>query len=170
MKILLFTVLLALLAFSGAAAKVTLFLHDNDKAFIQALIMTESMNDDSAVGDNGKAYGALQIHAKTVTDINKLQRLSLTHNDMFKRNCAIYSCYIYLAYWGKNYTLETGKKPSYQTLARIWNGGPEGYKNSKTKKYWKKVKTHLKKRRLMIKKMNQALAKQQADSQQIVVK
>ena len=31
---------------------------------------------------------------------------------------------------------ETGKKPTDEVLARIWNGGPRGWKKKSTRKYW----------------------------------
>ena len=138
-------------------AEIKLILHADDKAFIQALIMVESNDKDKVVGDSGNAYGCLQIHEKTVKDINRLQSLEFSHNDMFNRIYAIYACYIYLMYWGDNYFVETGRKPSYETLARIWNGGPEGYKSEKTNYYWQKVKGNLSNKESMITLMNKRL-------------
>ena len=46
---------------------------------------------------------------------------------------------LYLTYWGKEYTRNTGKIPSYEQYARIWNGGPKGLKKASTLDYWKKV-------------------------------
>ncbi|MDP6249404.1 MAG: hypothetical protein QGH26_01040 [Candidatus Pacebacteria bacterium] len=37
-----------------------------------------------------------------------------------------------------------GREPTLQDMARIWNGGPNGYKKPSTKKYWEKVKEVLK--------------------------
>lgn len=47
---------------------------------------------------------------------------------------------LYLTYWGKEYTRNTGKIPSYEQYARIWNGGPKGWKKASTLEYWKKVR------------------------------
>ena len=38
-------------------------------------------------------------------------------------------------------------KPTYEVYARIWNGGPDGWKKRSTLKYWKKVKKELKKKK-----------------------
>ena len=40
----------------------------------------------------------------------------------------------------------TGKIFTDEIGARIWNGGPNGWKKESTKKYWKKVIAHLKKK------------------------
>ena len=36
-----------------------------------------------------------------------------------------------------------GRDPTPEDLARIHNGGPNGYKNKLTVKYWEQVKKHL---------------------------
>ena len=36
-----------------------------------------------------------------------------------------------------------GRDPTPEDLARIHNGGPNGYKNKLTVKYWERVKKHL---------------------------
>jgi hypothetical protein len=50
---------------------------------------------------------------------------------------------IYLNHYGKVYEKKTGKKATCEVLSRIHNGGPNGYKNPKTIKYWNKVKAIL---------------------------
>ena len=48
-----------------------------------------------------------------------------------------------LTYWrhyGEQYRRTTGKTPTAEVLARIHNGGPDGWKNPATHKYWQKVK------------------------------
>ena len=36
-----------------------------------------------------------------------------------------------------------GRDPTSEDLARIHNGGPDGYKSKLTIKYWERVKKHL---------------------------
>ena len=36
-----------------------------------------------------------------------------------------------------------GRTPTYEDVARIHNGGPNGYKKTATYKYWQKVKKKL---------------------------
>lgn len=106
---------------------------------LKALITVESRGNDKAVGDNGKAFGPLQIHQEVVDDYNRWTGSKLKHEDMFDRNTAMKVCVKYLAMYGKIYQKKTGKAPSYEVLARIWNGGPNGYKNPNTDHYAAKV-------------------------------
>lgn len=53
---------------------------------------------------------------------------------------------LYLTYWGHHYKEVTGKCPTAETYARIWNGGPDGWKKRSTVKYWKKVKKEIRTR------------------------
>ena len=117
----------------------------NDKidSLILPLISVESSNNDNAIGDNGKAFGALQIWNIVVEDVNRVYKTSYEHKDMFTRNNAIEVCIRYLSFWGKQYTKNTGKEPTQEVYARMWNGGPKGYRKKATEKYWKKVKNLL---------------------------
>jgi hypothetical protein len=47
---------------------------------------------------------------------------------------------LYLMYWGDVYRKKTGRPPDYEAFARIWNGGPDGWKKRLTLNYWKKVR------------------------------
>ena len=86
---------------------------------------------DNIIGDKGKAIGPLQIHA---TEYDK--SIGGEYKDCFKLS---YSSKIFLAYMQRY-----GKGKTIEQQARIWNGGPKGYKKSATIKYWEKVKGHLK--------------------------
>ncbi|UDQ97510.1 hypothetical protein AAEX28_10850 [Lentisphaerota bacterium WC36G] len=162
MKKLIYTILFALLCSISIASKAKtlhITLHSSDKILIQSLIMTETGGDDKAIGDDGLAYGALQIHQGVVDDVNRIYGLELTHQNMFNRHNAIFVCFAYLRYWAVQYHKTTKKLPTYEVLARIWNGGPEGYKNSDTAAYWEKVKKHLKQQKDMLELMNDYLKK-----------
>ena len=41
------------------------------------------------------------------------------------------------------YTRRTGRIPTAETYARIWNGGPDGWKKPTTAAYWRKVRAKL---------------------------
>jgi hypothetical protein len=110
----------------------------NYSALISALMAVESggyRNPDTAVGDGGKAIGALQIHREVVKDVNHFYGTSYTWNGMTNRADARKVCDLYLRKWAK------GKSP--EDAARIWNGGPTGHTKSATKSYWTKVNRHL---------------------------
>jgi hypothetical protein len=115
-------------------------------SLIPALIEVESNGNDQAIGDNGKAFGPLQIWDICVQDVNRIYNVGYEHEQMFNRGHAIDVCVLYLLHWGAKYKLKTGKQPSYEVLARIWNGGPMGYKNPKTIGYWNKVNKALTKK------------------------
>lgn len=109
---------------------------------IEAMIWVESRDNDSAVGDGGRAVGCLQIHPIMVREANrilKLQKSSISYNllDRWDREKSIEIFYIVNNYHNKS--------KSYEAIARSWNGGPNWIEKSSTKKYWRKVKRKLKK-------------------------
>lgn len=46
----------------------------------------------------------------------------------------------YLEYYGERYARQTGRQPTAEVLARIHNGGPNGWRKDSTLEYWRKVK------------------------------
>lgn len=112
-----------------------------DPRLVNAIIQVESSGRDRAVGDNGKAFGPLQIHASVVEDVNRLYGTSYTHKDMFDRVSATDVCRKYIDFYGSEKRL--GRAPTVQDHARIWNGGPAGWKHKATEGYWQKVRKHL---------------------------
>jgi hypothetical protein len=122
---------------------------DTTAKLIPSLIQVESKGDSKAVGDNGKALGALQIWKVVVQDVNSIHKTKYTHKDMFDLQKSKTVCYKYLNYHGKQYKQRYNKPASYEVLSRIWNGGPTGYKKQTTNNYWLKVKADLKKRKLL---------------------
>jgi len=110
-------------------------------SLILAIIMVESGGDIYAVGDNGKAYGCMQIHQAVVTDVNRVYGTTYTHDDMFNRG---YSIDVFIKYTDLYCTKRRlGREPTFEDLARCWNGGPMGYKKKSTIKYWEKVKKEM---------------------------
>lgn len=103
---------------------------------LAAIIMVESGNNDMAIGDNGKAIGALQIHRAVVIDANRISGRAYRWDRMTNRTEALQVAEIYLRHYGRS--------KSDEQLARIWNGGPTGYQKAATVGYWNKVKKHLK--------------------------
>lgn len=109
-----------------------------------AIMQVESggcLNPSHAVGDNGASIGAYQIQKAVIDDCNRVyKQYTFTYNDRYDIQKSKQICYLYLSYWGNHYKKKTGKEPTAETLARIWNGGPNGYKKQSTIKYWNKVK------------------------------
>lgn len=111
----------------------------NLSTLISALIAVESGGRDLAIGDFGAAIGPLQIHQSVVFDVNRISRTHFTHQEMTNRAIAVQVARVYLNHYAKGRTDEEA--------ARIWNGGPLGYKKSATIPYWKKVKNQMNKLR-----------------------
>jgi hypothetical protein len=106
-----------------------------DKLF-NAIHQVETGGRTGAIlGDNGRALGPLQIHKGYWLDSRVPGVYSSCTN-------LAYSQSVMLAYW-KRYAPKALAANDLETLARIHNGGPLGYKKSATLGYWRKVKTHL---------------------------
>jgi hypothetical protein len=104
---------------------------------IAAMITIESNGDEKAIGDNGRAWGCLQIRAVVIKDVNKVYGLHYNREDAFDPKKAREICRMYLLHWGNK--INNCTPGSY---ARIWNGGPKGNRKPGTVAYWKKVKEY----------------------------
>ena len=104
-------------------------------ALLAALIAVESGGNDRAVGDHGRAIGALQIHAAVVRDVNRIHGTKYRHADMHDRAKAVRVCGLYLR------TYAPGAMPEVQ--ARTWNGGPRGASKASTRGYWARVQREM---------------------------
>jgi len=102
---------------------------------IPALIQVESRGNDRAIGDSGKAVGALQLWPIMVEDVNRIAGTRYTLADRFDRRKSEEMVRIYLTHYARNKTIEQA--------ARIHNGGPTGDRKEATKKYWEKVRKEL---------------------------
>lgn len=107
---------------------------------IAALIVVESHGRDNAIGDGGQAIGCLQMHPCVIEDVNRVYRTEFAFTDRTDHLKSIKIAQLYLWYWGNHYRTTTGKEPTWETYARIWNGGPYGYQKTATIRYWHKVK------------------------------
>jgi len=108
---------------------------------LTALIAVESSGDPNAIGDNGLAYGCLQLHAGYVQDAAEFAGKTWRHQDAFNPATAEQIVRAYMARYATQKRL--GRSPTYEDIARIHNGGPNGYKKAATDKYWNKVKINL---------------------------
>jgi|TARA_R100001480_G_C4627842_1_gene167419 soluble lytic murein transglycosylase-like protein len=113
----------------------------NLSLLIIALIAVESSGDPNAIGDNGLAYGCLQLHSAYVQDAAEYARQDWTHEDAFNPATAEQIVRAYMARYATKKRL--GREPTYSDLARMHNGGPNGSKKAATDKYWQKVKKKL---------------------------
>lgn len=109
---------------------------------IPVLMVQESGNNPQAIGESGEV-GVLQIRQCVVDDVNRIYGSSWKLHHCKSPVISKEICYAYLSYWGEKYRTETAKKPTYEIYARIWNGGPDGWKKDRTTDYWKEVEVRL---------------------------
>lgn len=82
-----------------------------------------------------------QLRPIYVRDISRVSGKPLTFaqatgSDAMARWCIV----TYWDYYGWRYYIETGKRPTAEVLARMHNGGPDGWKRRATLPYWWRVK------------------------------
>jgi hypothetical protein len=112
---------------------------DNLGKLIAAIIAVESGGRQYIVGDNGKSHGPMQIQQGVVLDVNRLlgSPKYTFPNDCYDFQKSSEMFQIYVTHYGRRERL--GRNPTWQDYARIWNGGPNGYRKEVTVKYWRKV-------------------------------
>lgn len=111
-------------------------------ALINALIAVESHGDTNATGKAGEV-GILQIKPCVVEDVNRVYHTSYRLEDREDKAASIKICELYLGYWGTRYEERTHNVATAEVLARIWNGGPNGWKKESTRAYWEKVEKEM---------------------------
>ncbi|MBX4216220.1 hypothetical protein KW797_04725 [Candidatus Parcubacteria bacterium] len=112
---------------------------------IEAIIKVESDGDDMAIGDRAlrnRAYGCLQIREPYVMDVNGYFKTDYAAEDCLgNRDLSIEIFKNYMRIYATEARL--GRKVTAEDVARIHNGGPNGFKKPETLKYWGKVKKYL---------------------------
>lgn len=111
-------------------------------SLVDALIQVESGGNDNAIGDHHlsqKAYGCLQIRQPCVDDVNELKGTNYKAQDCLgNRNISLFIFENYMSLYATEKNI--GRKVTDEDKARIWNGGPSGWKRTSTLPYWEKVK------------------------------
>ena len=101
---------------------------------LDAIEWVESKGDPWAVGDDGKAVGAYQIHKIYVDDVNRITRPGIiTFKERSDPEKSRRMVTIYLNHYGG----------TFEEMARKHNGGPNGHKKPSTEAYWEKVKARM---------------------------
>tara|TARA_B110000259_G_scaffold22840_1_gene23488 strand:- start:257 stop:748 length:492 start_codon:yes stop_codon:yes gene_type:complete len=116
----------------------------DEMELVNALITIESQGNDSAIGDTHlgePSVGVLQLRPIMVREVNRILKLKRSEirfkrKDRFSREKSIEMFLIWKEFHHKD--------SNFETIARNWNGGPNGYKRSSTLHYWKKVENELK--------------------------
>lgn len=109
---------------------------------LPVLIAVESGGDWGKVGEAGER-GGLQITTICVEDVNRIYGTSFTADDAWDPGSAKAICVAYLHHWGGELRKKEGRDPTLEDLARIWNKGPNGYKDPRSLDYWRKVRVRL---------------------------
>lgn len=111
-------------------------------ALLTAIIAVESNNNPRAGFPDGMAWGILQITKPLINDINRIQNhYHFIKEDALVPQLAEQMYEIYITHYATKARL--GHTPTDEDVARIWRGGPNGFKDPKTVKYWKRVQTAL---------------------------
>jgi len=99
----------------------------------EAIEAVESGGDSNAVGADGEA-GPYQIRPIFVDDANKIVgKRAFSYGDRFSKEKSKEMMRIYWRFYATERRL--GRLPTFEDLARIHNGGPNGYKKESTKGY-----------------------------------
>ena len=102
---------------------------------LPAIMQVESRGDANAVGDGGRAVGPYQIHRGYWTTATRLLGVDWPYSEAVDYQKAELAVQTYTRHYAKHY-----KQPlTPETIARIHNGGPTGWKKKATLPYWKKV-------------------------------
>ena len=99
----------------------------------------ETNNNPKAVGDDGRAYGIVQIHKVCINDVNKSFNTEFVHRDAFTEEYAreIFNLYIHKGV--KLFRKKYCRDPTEQDIVRMWNGGIyKGYRYRGTIEYYKR--------------------------------
>ena len=145
MKVNKILIILALLATSAKA--------QNVESLINALVKVESNGRANAVGDQGKAFGILQIHSIMVREANRLGHTNYVHQDMFNASKSRHVAKTVLESYARQIQAKTGRPATLKELSFIWNGGASRWQrvnsplNDTTQRnlesYWNKVAKNL---------------------------
>jgi len=109
---------------------------------LDAIRIVESGGNDNAVGDGGNAIGPYQIWKNYWKDaVEHEPSIGGKYEDCFDQK---YAEKIVNAYMDR-YAIprRLGHEPTFEDIARIHNGGPNGHKKKATIPYWEKVQKEL---------------------------
>ena len=84
-----------------------------------------------------------QIRDIYIDDLNRIYTYHYSYNCKFDKHASERMMYDYWNFYGRKYNKQTGNKITYEVLARIHNGGPNGWAKISTMSYWMRVKREL---------------------------
>ena len=115
---------------------------DVPNRLLNAIRIVESGGNDNAVGDGGKAIGPYQIWRSYWKDAIEFDpSIGGSYENCYERKYAERVVQAYMARYANERRL--GHEPTFEDIARIHNGGPNGYRKRATIPYWNKVQQEL---------------------------
>lgn len=116
------------------------------ETLVSALVYVESRGNSNAVGDthlDEPSIGVLQLRPIMVREVNRILKLKGAdyRYDLSDRKDSAKSVEMFMI-WKEFHH----KDSDFEKIARNWNGGPNGYKNSRTDSYWCKVQQQINER------------------------
>ena len=133
----------SLVLLGASIAITTLAQADVPRRLLNAIRIVESGGNDNAVGDGGNAIGPYQIWRNYWKDaVDHDPSIGGKYEDCFDQK---YAEKIVNAYMDR-YAIprRLGHDPTFEDIARIHNGGPNGHRKKATVSYWEKVQKELK--------------------------
>lgn len=109
---------------------------------LTAIEQVESGGDAYAVSKCGKAVGILQITQPCLSDVNRRYGLKWRLRQMRDPHLSRLVFHRYLELYATEERL--GRSVTDEDRARIWNGGPDGWKEPETRGYWSRVNNVMK--------------------------
>lgn len=116
--------------------------NENRHPLVRAIAAVESSGGIHLYNAREGAYGPLQIRQIALDDVNQRYNTKITLQCL--KHCWDTSEFVFWAYtdmWATPQRI--GREPTFEDRARIWNGGPNGFRRSATKGYWNRVKSAL---------------------------
>lgn len=110
---------------------------------VSALAEVESGGRANAIGDQGRAFGILQIHRSVVDDVNRRYETAFAHRDAFSTPKAIRIFFLYQE-------LYAPKDAGLEDRALIWHLGPTGFRRRAESPYREKAEAYLLKLRPLL--------------------
>jgi hypothetical protein len=106
---------------------------------LAAILTVESSNrPHPPAGDHGTSFGPYQISDAVLEDVNSCQDVTIfTRADCEDPEKARDIVSLYIGRWATLKRL--GHPPTGEDMARIWNGGPDGWRKASTEPYWAKI-------------------------------
>src|ERR1035437_10331487 len=109
--------------------------------FVNAISMVESSGDSDAVGDNGQAIGAFQMHPEVLIDVGNIYGTVFQDKDRLNSSISAAVCVLYVSWYAKEERI--GHKPTEKDYALCWHYGPSFYKIEDCHGYWDKVQKYI---------------------------